>query len=149
MSGFSLGGKLYWGNLLQLGRNWQLTGLWDGELSYWYASKSNDSKYSNLTTVTVSPVLRIQRQFAYENGISPFIDLGYGAALMNHKSFREQKLGSNFNFVMSLGGGINFGAQSQYDVAYHYLKFNNMGLFKDNDGLYMNTISFTYHFSQG
>ena len=149
MSGFSLGGQLYWKNLFQLGRNWQLTGYWDGELSYWYADKDKGDSYANLTTITVSPVLRIQRQFAYDNGITPFIDLGWGAAVMSHKEFKKQKLGSNFNFVMSIGGGINFGSQMQYDVAYHYLNFNNAGLSKNNDGLYVNTVSFTYHFAQG
>ncbi len=147
MSGFSLGGQLYWNKLLQLGKNWQLTGYWDGEVSYWYADKTAGDSYTNLTTVSISPVLRIQRQFAYDNGIAPFIDLGWGAAWMNHKEFKKQKLGSHFNFLMSIGAGINFGAQMQYDVAYHYLNFNNAGLSKNNDGLYVNTISFTYHFA--
>lgn len=148
MSGFSLAGQLYWNNLLQLGKNWQLTGYWNGELAYWYADKANGDSYTNLTTLTVSPVLRIQRQFAYDNGIAPFVDLGWGVAWMNHKEFKRQKLGSHFNFVMSIGAGINFGSQMQYDVAYHYLKFTNAGLSKNNDGLYVNTISFTYHFAE-
>jgi len=148
LNGLAISGKWFWNPLIHFGPSWQLTGYWDGALSYWTTSSNTNGEPSNITTLSVSPVLRIQRQFSYNNGVSPFFDLGYGLAALSGRQFASRRLGSNFSFLFSIGGGINFGSQSQFDVGYHYLQYNNAGLSSTNDGLFLNTLSFTYHFSQ-
>lgn len=146
MSGFSINSTHYWGNMFNIGNNFELTGLFDFSLSYYQTNSSKNSNYSNITALAAMPILRFQRRFAFDNGIAPFADLGYGIAVFNRDQFSNQKLGGYGNFVTSIGFGMNFGAQSQYDFAYHYLDYNNAGQFKHDDGMFINTIGFTYRF---
>lgn len=147
MSGFAINSTHYWGNMFNIGKNFELTGLFDFSLSYYQTNSSKNSNYSNITALAAVPTIRFQRRFAFDNGIAPFADLGYGIAVFNRDQFSNQKLGGYGNFVISAGFGMNFGAQSQYDLAYHYLDYNNAGQFKEDDGMFINTIGFTYRFS--
>lgn len=147
MNGFAISSTHYWGKMFNLGSSFELTGLFDFSLSYWQTHSSKNSNYSNITVLGAVPTLRLQRRFAFDNGIAPFFDLGYGIGLFNRKQFSNQKLGGYGNFILSIGGGINFGSQSQYDLSYHYLNYNNAGQFKDDDGMFVNAITFTYRFS--
>jgi outer membrane protein W len=147
MNGFGLSYKSYWGNITNIGSDFELAGLWDFSLSYWHTSKSKDPGYSNITVFSLLPTFRLQRRFAYNNGIAPFVDLGYGLSLFNRQQFSGQQLGGYGSFVLTAGFGINFGQQSQYDLSYHYLSYSNAGQFKHDDGMYVNTLSFTYRFA--
>lgn len=147
MDGFALHYNRYWGNITNIGNDFELTGLWDFSLSYWSTDRSKNTEFSNITVVSLLPIFRLQRRFAYDNGIAPFVDLGYGLAVYNRNQFSNQKLGGYGGFNLSTGFGLTFGQQSQYDLAYHYMTYNNAGQFKEDDGMYVNTISFTYHFA--
>lgn len=146
MNGYGLAIKNYWGNITNLGPSYELSGLWDTELMYWQTSDPKDNHYSNITVFSLTPIFRLQRRFAYNSGISPFIDIGYGLGLLNRNQFSDQKLGGYGTFLFTAGAGINFGQNSQYDLAYHYVNYNNAGQLRENDGLYANKITFTYHF---
>jgi hypothetical protein len=147
MNGYVLTGYNYWGSLWQLHNNWEFTGYWNTALSYWQTTRAKDPDYSNITILTVAPVLRFQRTTPYPNGIRPFLDAGYGLGGMNRIQFSRQLLGGNFTFVQTLGVGIIFGDDSQYTLSYHYLNYNNGGNLKHDDGLYANTIDFSYRFA--
>jgi hypothetical protein len=147
MNGFGLDYNSYWGNITNINNKVELTGLWKFNLSYWHSNSSQNIKYGNITVGSIIPVFRLQRRFAFDNGISPFADLGYGVALFNRNQFSNQKLGAYGSFVFSAGAGLNFGPQSQYDLSYHYTTYDNQDQFKDNDGMYINAITFTYHFA--
>ena len=144
--GFGLSYKSYWGPIITFGNQWQLTGYWNNELDYWKTNTPLNTHYSNITIATLTPTLRFTRQIAYDNGITPFIDAGYGIGLMNQNQFSENQLGSYATFRQTVGFGIQFGQQNQYDVAYHYVLFDNAGTFGHDDGLFMNTIEFDYYF---
>lgn len=146
LNGFALGLKAYWGNLFTFKNNWYITGLWDADLAYWHSEKVKNTHYSNITILTFTPTFRYQRLQPYENTIAPHIDLGYGLGLMNQEQFSNNKLGGYATFELTAGFGMQFGSQAQYDLAYHYITYNNAGQFKTDDGLFINEIEFTYNF---
>jgi hypothetical protein len=145
MNGFSANIEHFWGNITNFNKTVELTGYWNFGLSYWHSNSAKNTQYGNLTIFNIMPVFRVQRRFAYDNGISPFVDLGYGIGLMNRDQFSGQKLGGYGTFEQTSGVGINFGPQSQYDLSYHYLVYNNAAQFSNDDGLFVNEITFTYH----
>ncbi|MSP52840.1 MAG: hypothetical protein EXR81_01130 [Gammaproteobacteria bacterium] len=146
MNGFAIGLKSYWGNIFTFKNNWYITGVWDANLAYWHSEKVKNTHYSNITMLTLTPTFRYQRLQPYENTIAPHIDLGYGIGLMNQEQFSNNKLGGYATFELTAGFGIQFGSQAQYDLAYHYLTYNNASQFKNDDGLFINEIEFTYNF---
>jgi hypothetical protein len=145
--GFGLTYKSYWGSLINFRNQWKLTGYWNSELDYWKDNNSLNTHYSNITIASLTPTLRFTRQFAYENGITPFIDAGYGVGVMNQQQFSDNQLGGYVTLRQTFGVGIQFGPQNQYDLAYHYVVFNNADILDHDDGLFMNTVEFDYYFS--
>ncbi len=148
MNGYTLSMQYYWGDIVSFKNGWGFTGYWNNSLSYWHSRKNKNPKYENITIVDIMPVLRFRKDPTYSAGtVSPFFDLGFGIGLMNRDQFSNQQLGSLATFSQTVGAGINMGQQSQYDLSYHYVMYNNGGQFKHNDGLFINTITFAYHFS--
>jgi len=146
LNGFAVALKAYWGNIYTFKNDWYITGVWDANLAYWHSEKVRNTRYSNLTMLTFTPTFRYQRLVPYENTIAPHLDLGYGLGVMNQQQFSNNKLGGYATFDLTAGFGIQFGAQAQYDLAYHYVTYNNAGQFKNDDGLFINQIEFTYNF---
>lgn len=146
MNGFAIAFKSYWGNIYTFKNNWTITGVWDADLAYWHSERVRNTEYSNLTMLTFTPTFRYQRKIPYENTIAPHVDLGYGLGIMNQQQFSNNKLGGYATFDLTAGVGIQFGVQAQYDLAYHYVTYSNAGQFKNDDGLFINEIEFTYNF---
>jgi hypothetical protein len=147
--GFSLTYKSYFGDIINFRNNWKLTGYWNTDLSYYKNSGDDNPQFSNITVLSLTPTFRYTRQFAYENGLNPFFDAGFGIAGMNRDQFADNQLGGYFSFRQSYGFGFIFGAESQYAMSYHYLVLDNQGQGKENDGLFFNTIEFDYWISNG
>jgi hypothetical protein len=147
MNGFAIGLKSYWGNIFTFKNDWYITGVWDANLAYWHSERVKNTHFNNITMLTLTPTVRYQRKIPYENTIAPHLDLGYGIGLMNQQQFSNNKLGAYATFDLAVGFGIQFGSQAQYDLSYHYVTYNNASQFRNDDGLFINEVEFTYNFA--
>ena len=139
-------GKYQWNNLITFKSGWAITGYWDTELNYFNTTESLNPKYTSFWMISETPNFRFIRETPYENGLSPFIDAGFGFGILTARQFSNNNLGGYASFRESIGVGTRFGDASQFEVAYHYVNLTNLDLLSKNDGFFINTIELDYYF---
>jgi len=125
------------------GGAWYLGGYWDSELAIMEAEKGNTDEVLGLS---ITPVLRYQRDARLSSGITPFAEAGLGFHLLSDTHIGTSDLSSAFQFGSLLGIGVGFGGRGQYELSYRFTRFSNADIKKPNDGLDMHLLKLGYNF---
>jgi lipid A 3-O-deacylase len=96
------------------GGAWYLGGYWDTELAFMHSNKGTDDDVYGLS---LTPVLRYQRDARLSSGITPFAETGIGAHLLSDTRLGNINLSTAFQFGMLVGLGVGFGERGQYELS--------------------------------
>jgi lipid A 3-O-deacylase len=122
---------------------WYLGGYWDAALAYWDAdTQSNRSLYD----LSLTPILRLQRDASLSRSITPFSEIGVGGHLLSDKEIGDRDLSTNFQFGSHLGVGLGFGDKGRYELMYRYQHLSNADIEDPNQGINLHLVSFGYVF---
>jgi lipid A 3-O-deacylase len=122
---------------------WFVGGFWDASLAY---LKSDINHDRSLTDISITPVLRLQRDAQLSSGVTPYSQIGVGGHLISDTEIGKRNLGSRFQFGPQVGVGLGFGEKGNYELTYQYQMLTNGGTKQPNDGLRMHLLSFGYAF---
>lgn len=125
------------------GGAWYLGGYWDAELA-WIDSDNNDEGNTELWDLSLTPVLRYQRDAELSSGVTPFAEAGIGAHLLSDTRLGDQKLSTAFQFGSMVGFGLGFGERGQYELSYRFQHISNADIKKPNDGLNLHLLRLGY-----
>ncbi|WP_163835860.1 acyloxyacyl hydrolase [Spartinivicinus ruber] len=138
------------------GSRWLLSGYYDFSLIYWENQLSHEDGLSaegngSTTAISFSPIFRIKPRDAFFNALTPYLEIGVGAALLTHskivaKSFSAVDLGSNFQFEDRIGIGLQIGSQRQFELGYRYIHYSNAGINSNNDGIDFQQLHLSFWF---
>lgn len=103
---------------------WYLSGYWDAELAFMDADTAVDDR---LVDLSLTPVLRLQRDPDLSSGVTPFAEAGVGAHLLSDTRLGNRDLGRTLQFGTHVGFGLGFGERGQYEVGYRYQHLGNSG----------------------
>ena len=140
---FQLGMQNKWNRTWFNEGAWFVGGYWDATLAY---MKSNIKENSDLYDLSLTPVLRLQRDAELSSGVTPFSEIGVGGHLLSDNKIGERDLATKLQFCPQLGLGLGFGDKGSYELTYHYQYLTNGGIKQPNDGLKMHLLSFGYAF---
>ena len=99
------------------GGAWFVSGYWDAALAYW---DSDIETNSSLNDLSLTPILRLQRDAELSRSITPFSEIGVGGHLLSEKEIGDRDLSTNFQFGSHLGVGLGFGDKGRYELMYRY-----------------------------
>ncbi|MGB5261181.1 MAG: acyloxyacyl hydrolase [Gammaproteobacteria bacterium] len=125
------------------GGAWFLSGYWDAELGY---LETDIGKYNELFDLSVTPVLRLQRDADLSSGMTPYADAGFGPHLISETRLGKRDLSSTFQFGLLVGVGVGFGERGQYELSYRFQHISNADIKQPNDGLDLHLLRLGYHF---
>ena len=125
------------------GGAWFVSGYWDTELGY---LQSDYGSHDELLDVSLTPVLRLQRDASLSSGVTPYAEAGIGAHLLSDTRLGEQAFSTAFQFGSHLGVGLGFGERGQYELSYRFQHISNMGIKEPNDGLELHLLRLGYSF---
>ncbi len=126
------------------GGAWYLGGYWDTELAYMEAGRGNTD---DVLGISITPVLRFQRDASLSSGITPFAEAGLGFHLLSGTEIGSNNLSTSFQFGSLAGVGLAFGERGQYELAYRYTHISNGDIKKPNDGLDLHLVKLAYNFN--
>jgi lipid A 3-O-deacylase len=134
--------------------NWQknLTGVigkswYQGSLFYHlegdFAIENREGKY----LAGFSPVMAQYKFLSPKRRWAPNILAGAGFSMTNWKDLATRELGSEFEFLLHLGGGIEFFTkEGAYSINYRLFHVSNAGTQRPNIGLNAHMINFGMRF---
>jgi hypothetical protein len=138
---YRLGLQNRWERSWFKGGAWFLGGYWDAELAWMDAGSGENSELFDLS---LTPVLRYQRDAELSSGVTPFAEAGIGAHLLSDTHIASQKLSTAFQFGSLLGVGLGFGEHGQYKLSYRIQHISNLNIKKPNDGLNLHLLRLEY-----
>lgn len=122
---------------------WYLGGYWDLEAAYWDSDHDTDN---SLYEVSLTPVLRLQRDAGLSQTVSPFTEIGVGGHLLSDREIGNRDLSSKFQFGLHMGLGLGFGDKGRYNLMYRYQHLSNANTRSPNQGINFHLVSFGYAF---
>jgi lipid A 3-O-deacylase len=122
---------------------WYLGGYWDLEAAYW---DSDHDTNGSLYEVSLTPVLRLQRDTGLSQTVRPFAELGVGGHLLTKQWIADRDLSSNFQFGLHMGAGLGFGDKGRYELMYRYQHLSNANTRTPNQAINFHLVSFRYAF---
>jgi opacity protein-like surface antigen len=125
------------------GGAWFLSGYWDTELGYMETDIGTDNE---LVDLSVTPVLRFQRDADLSSGASPFAEAGIGTHLISDTTLGRRVLSTAFQFGSVVGFGVGFGERGQYELSYRYQHISNADIKTPNDALDLHLLRLGYNF---
>ena len=125
------------------GGAWYLSGYWDTELGY---LESDLGSKGELVDVSVTPILRYQRDADISSGVSPFAEAGLGAHLISENRIGNLNLGTALQYGSIVGVGVGFGERGQYELAYRFQHISNADTNDANDGINLHLLRLGYNF---
>ena len=135
-----LGMQKRWHHNWFTGGAWYLGGYWDTELA---RMKAGNTVYG----ISLTPVLRYQRDVQLSSGFTPFAEAGVGPHLLSATHLGGNDLSTALQVGSLLGLGIGFGDKGQYELSYRYTHITNLGLNNSNDGLSLHLFKLGYNFN--
>lgn len=126
------------------GGAWYLGGYWDTELALMDSGKGASDKVYG---VSLTPVLRYQRDAHLSSGITPFAETGIGAHLLSDTRLGNNNLSTAIQFASLIGLGVGFGERGQYELSYRFTHFTNADIKEPNDGLDLHLLKLGYNFN--
>ncbi|MBT8117252.1 MAG: acyloxyacyl hydrolase [Gammaproteobacteria bacterium] len=125
------------------GGAWFLSGYWDTELGY---LETDIGVYNELVDVSVTPVLRLQRDADLSSGVTPYAEAGFGPHLISETRLGRRILSTAFQFGSLIGLGVGFGERGQYELSYRFQHISNADIKTPNDGLELHLLRLGYNF---
>jgi hypothetical protein len=123
---------------------WYLGGYWDSELAFMEVDRgSTDEAYG----LSITPVLRYQRDARLSSGLTPFAEAGLGIHLLSETNIGSNDLSTAFQFGSLVGLGVGFGERGQYELSYRFTHISNADIKKPNDGLDLHLLKLGYRFN--
>ncbi len=122
---------------------WYVGGYWDISLAYW--DSDNDINRS-LYDLSLTPILRLQRDAELSRTVSPFSEVGVGGHMLSDQEIGRRDLSSNFQFGSHFGVGFDFGDRGHYELMYRYQHLSNGGAQSPDQGINLHLVSFGYAF---
>ncbi len=126
------------------GGAWYLGGYWDSELAFMEADTGSTDEVLGLS---ITPVVRYQRDARLSSGVTPFAEAGLGFHLLSDTHIGDNDLSSAFQFGSLVGVGVGFGERGQYELSYRFTRLSNADIKKPNDGLDMHLLKLGYNFN--
>ena len=126
------------------GGAWYLGGYWDSELAVMEPDRGSTDKVLGLS---LTPVLRYQRDARLSSGITPFAEAGLGAHLLSDTHIGYSSMATAFQFGSVLGVGVGFGERGQYELSYRFTHLGNGDIKEPNDGLDLHLLKLGYNFN--
>jgi len=142
---YRLGLQNRWERTWFKGGAWYLGGYWDAELAYMDSGLTN-SKNNELMDLSLTPVLRYQRDANLSRGVTPYAEAGVGPHLLSRTQLGYQEYSTAFQFGSLLGVGLGFGGNGQYEIAYRFQHISNAGIKRPNDGMNLHLFRLGYAF---
>jgi opacity protein-like surface antigen len=125
------------------GGAWFLSGYWDAELGY---LETDIGIYNELVDVSVTPVLRLQRDADLSSGVTPYAEAGIGTHLISETRLGRRNLSTAFQFGSLVGLGVGFGDRGQYELSYRFQHISNADIKQPNDGHDLHLLRLGYIF---
>jgi lipid A 3-O-deacylase len=138
---YRIGFQNRWERSWFTGGAWYLGGYWDSELTILEADRGYTDE---VLGVSVTPVLRYQRDARLSSGVTPFAEAGMGAHLLSDTHVGSNSLSTAFQFAPVFGVGVGFGGRGQYELSYRYTNYTNGGIKKPNDGVELHLLKLGY-----
>ena len=142
---FRLGLQNRWERTWFKGGAWYLGGYWDAELAYMESDIKN-SDNNDLLDISLTSVLRYQRDANLSSGVTPYAEAGIGPHLLSKTSLGFQKYSTALQFGSLVGFGLGFGGNGQYEIAYRFQHISNANIKKPNDGMSLHLLRLGYSF---
>jgi hypothetical protein len=122
---------------------WFVGGYWDLSLAYW---DSNQDSNRHLYDLSLTPVVRLQRDAEISSGVTPFSEIGVGGHLLTDQKIGNRDLATTFQFGSHIGVGLGFGDKGRYELAYRFQHLSNASIKDPNDGIELHLLSVGYNF---
>ena len=142
---YRLGLQNRWERTWFKGGAWYLGGYWDAELAYMDA-KTDNTNNDELLDLSLTPVLRYQRDPNLSSGVTPYAEAGVGPHLLSKTRLGNQQYSTAFQFGSLLGFGLGFGGSGQYEIAYRFQHISNASIKSPNDGMNLHLFRLGYAF---
>ncbi len=136
--------KKNWRHSWFTGGAWYLGGYWDTELAVMEADRGNTEEVFGLS---ITPVLRYQRDARLSSGVTPFAEAGLGVHLLSGTHIGNNDLSTAFQFASLVGVGLGFGERGQYELTYRFTHFSNADIKQPNDGIDLHLLKLGYNFN--
>ncbi len=133
-----------WHNSWFKGGAWYLGGFWETGLTSLQTGVPNKT---NVVALSLTPVLRYQRDARLSSGLTPFAEAGVGLHLLSDTWVGENDLSTVLQLGALLGLGLGFGDRGQYELSYRYTHLTNADIKQPNDGLEMHMVKLGYNFN--
>ncbi|NIQ01117.1 MAG: hypothetical protein GWM98_12490, partial [Nitrospinaceae bacterium] len=126
-----------------IGDSWYRGALyWHNELGF-ATLLNRDGEY----LVGFSPLMAQYKFLSPDRGWAPSILAGAGFAYTNWKDQAERELGSEFEFLLHAGAGLEFFLnQGSYSINYRFFHVSNAGIESPNIGLNSHVFSLGFQF---
>jgi opacity protein-like surface antigen len=142
---FRVGLQNRWEHTWFNGGAWYLTGYWDAELAYLDSDLKN-SENNELFDLSLTPVLRLQRDAQLSSGVTPYAEAGIGTHLITDTRLGQKKYSTAFQFGSLVGFGLGFGEHGQYELGYRFQHISNADIKTPNDGINLHLLRLGYLF---
>jgi len=141
---YRIGMQKRWNHSWFKGGAWYLGGYWDTELAELEADRGQSD---NVYAISLTPVLRYQRDARLSSGVTPFAEAGIGPHLFSETKLGNNDLSTAFQLGSLLGLGLGFGDRGQYELTYRYTHISNAGLKDPSDNLDLHLVKLGYSFN--
>ena len=141
---FRIGFQNRWERSWFHGGAWYLSGYWDAEFAYMESDIGSDN---DLLDLSITPMLRYQRDASLSSGAVPYAEAGIGAHLISDTKLGERDLRTALQFGSVVGIGMGFGGRGQYELSYRFQHISNADIKKPNDGLDLHLLRLGYNFT--
>ena len=125
------------------GGAWYVSGYWDAELAY---LESDIGRHDELWDISLTPILRLQRDADLSSGVTPYAEAGIGAHLFSDTRLGNRIFSTAFQFGSLIGVGLGFGVRGQYELSYRFQHTSNADIEEPNDGLDLHLLRLGYNF---
>ena len=125
------------------GGAWYVSGYWDAELAY---LDSDIGRHDELWDISLTPILRLQRDADLSSGVTPYAEAGIGAHLFSDTRLGNRIFSTAFQFGSLIGVGLGFGVRGQYELSYRFQHTSNADIEEPNDGLDLHLLRLGYNF---
>ncbi len=138
----------YQSDSIQLDSYFEVAGSrWKSQLSK-ADSPSPDGK-GNINVFSFSPILRLTSNGSVWGGVSPFLDMGAGAAWLSEVDLEKKKkspinMGGHWQFELRLMPGIRFGDSNQFELSYGWYHYSNAHINSQNESIDFQVLTFGY-----
>lgn len=120
---------------------WFLSGYWDAALAWMETNSSGGD--DELVSLSITPVLRLQRDADLSSGVTPFAEAGIGAHLLSDTRLGNRDLDRPLQVGGHVGFGLDFGGRGQYELGYRYQHLGNGS--RHNEGLDLHLLRLGYN----